>query len=33
MAEKEARLDKYVAESAGITRKEAKSVIDKIQDV
>lgn len=29
MAEKEARLDKYVAEGAGITRKEAKTALSK----
>ncbi len=29
MAEKEARLDKYVAEAAGITRKEAKAALSK----
>ena len=29
MAEKEARLDKYVAESAGITRKDAKTALQK----
>ena len=29
MAEKDARLDKYVAESAGITRKEAKTALSK----
>ena len=29
MAEKDARLDKYVAETAGITRKEAKTVLSK----
>ena len=29
MAEKEARLDKYIAESAGITRKEAKLALSK----
>ena len=29
MAEKDARLDKYVAESAGITRKEAKTALAK----
>lgn len=29
MAEKEARLDKFVAESAGITRKEAKTALSK----
>jgi len=29
MAEKEARLDKYVAEAAGITRKEAKTALSK----
>ncbi len=29
MAEKEARLDKYVAETAGITRKEAKTALSK----
>ena len=29
MAEKDARLDKYVAESAGITRKEAKAALQK----
>lgn len=29
MAEKDARLDKYVAESAGITRKEAKNALSK----
>ena len=29
MAEKEARLDKYVAESAGITRKEANTALSK----
>ena len=29
MAEKEARLDKYVAESAGLTRKEAKLALSK----
>ena len=29
MAEKESRLDKYVAESAGITRKEAKTALSK----
>ena len=29
MAEKDARLDKYVAESAGITRKEAKTALTK----
>jgi len=29
MAEKSARLDKYVAESAGITRKEAKTALSK----
>lgn len=29
MAEKDARLDKYVAEAAGLTRKEAKTVLSK----
>ena len=29
MAEKEARLDKYIAESAGITRKEEKLELSK----
>lgn len=29
MAEKEARLDKYVAEAAGLTRKEAKTALSK----
>ena len=29
MAEKDARLDKYVAETAGITRKEAKTVLSR----